>query len=122
MLLFIDVDHNPTNGWLGYDVVINRLQVQGNHAFLERHEGVGYRWGSKVQLSFRTARHELELAVPRASLGIPLPPAVLDFKWADNIQQSGDASDFTLNGDAAPNDRFNYRGRLEPKAARPQTK
>ena len=39
-------------------------------------------------------------------------PAVIDFKWADNIQQTGDASDFTLNGDAAPNDRFNYRATL----------
>lgn len=33
----------------------------------------------------------------------------LDFKWADNIQQTGDWSDFTLNGDVAPNDRFNFR-------------
>ena len=40
-----------------------------------------------------------------------LPPA-LDFKWADNIQQTGEWSDFMLNGDAAPNDHFNYRARL----------
>jgi len=25
----------------------------------------------------------------------------------------GDWTDFTLNGDAAPNDRFNYRAQLE---------
>jgi len=53
--------------------------------------------------------NELELAIPRAALGITSPSFTLDFKWADNIQQSGDWSDFTLNGDAAPNDRFNFR-------------
>jgi hypothetical protein len=36
-------------------------------------------------------------------------PFTIDFKWADNLQQTGEWSDFTLNGDAAPNDRFNYR-------------
>jgi hypothetical protein len=45
-------------------------------------------------------------------LGITALPATIDFKWADNIQQTGEWSDFTLNGDAAPNDRFNYRAKL----------
>jgi len=55
--------------------------------------------------------------VPRAALGLAKLPATLDFKWADNIQQTGEAADFTLNGDAAPNDRFNYRATF-PSAAR----
>jgi len=42
------------------------------------------------------------------------PPAQLDFKWADNCIVAGDWTDFTLNGDAAPNDRFNYRALLKP--------
>jgi hypothetical protein len=42
-------------------------------------------------------------------LGLGTVPAAIDFKWADNIQQTGDWSDFTINGDAAPNDRYNYR-------------
>jgi hypothetical protein len=44
--------------------------------------------------------------------------AMFYFKWADNTQQTGDASDFTLNGDVAPNDRFNYRARLLALPAR----
>jgi len=43
------------------------------------------------------------------ALGASRSRAVLEFKWADNIQQTSDWSDFTLNGDAAPDDRFNYR-------------
>jgi hypothetical protein len=47
----------------------------------------------------------MELAIPRSILGISKLPATIDFKWADNIQQTGLASAFTLNGDVAPNDR-----------------
>ena len=54
----------------------------------------------------------MELSIPRAVFGKGPLPAAIDFKWADNIQQTGDWSDFTLNGDAAPNDRFNYRARF----------
>jgi hypothetical protein len=54
----------------------------------------------------------MELSIPRALLGKGSLLAAIDFKWADHIEQSGDWSDFTLNGDAAPNDRYNYRARF----------
>lgn len=109
MLLFIDADGNPTNGWLGYDFVVNRGAVRDHLTSLERHQGAGYRWGAPVDVAFQVAGTEMELAIARAALGLTGLPEWLDFKWADNIQQTGDWSDFTLNGDAAPNDRFNYR-------------
>jgi len=112
MLLFIDADQNPTNGWLGYDVVVNRAAAAPGRATLERHRGTGYQWAAAVEVACREAGNELELAIPLAALGLAQPPAWLDFKWADNIQQTGEWSDFTLNGDAAPNDRFNYRARF----------
>ena len=39
-------------------------------------------------------------------------PAALDLKSADNCLQANDWTVFTLNGDATPNDRFNYPARL----------
>ena len=65
-----------------------------------------------MSIEYRAVGKELELAIPRAALGLTQRPATLDFKWADNIQQTGDWSDFMLNGDVAPNDRFNYRAKL----------
>jgi len=112
MLLFLDTDGKATNGWLGYDFVVNRKGVKPDSTTLERHAGHGYRWESVCSLRYRTAGNELELAIPRAAIGLTTLPASLDFKWADDIQQTGLWSDFTLNGDAAPNDRFNYRARL----------
>jgi len=109
MLLFIDADHNPKTGWLGYDFVVNRSGVQLTRTTIERNVGGHYQWSSPVAIISRAAGNELQLAVPKSVLGITGDEFTLDFKWADNIQQTGDWSDFTLNGDVAPNDRFNYR-------------
>jgi hypothetical protein len=120
MLLFLDADHDPATGWLGYDFVVNRLPAQAETATLERNQG-GYRWGSPAQIRCRAAGNEMELAIPRSALGITALPAMIDFKWADNIRQTGEAADFTLNGDVAPNDRFNFRAKLrepDPPAGR----
>lgn len=51
---------------------------------------------------------EIELAVPWTAFG-EKKPAHLDFKWTDNCLDKGDWTDFTLHGDAAPNDRYLYR-------------
>jgi hypothetical protein len=116
MLLFIDGDSNPKTGWLGYDVVVNRKTAGAAGISLERNVGGRYEWNAAEAIVSRVAGHELELAVPRTAQGLATLPATIDFKWADNAQQTGDWSDFTLNGDAAPNDRFNYRAILRAAA------
>ncbi len=105
MLLFLDADANPKTGWLGYDFVMN-LTAPGA---LARNVGNEFAWRPAGQAKWQTRGHELELAIPWKLLGWQAAPAVLDFKWADHCLEKADWSDFTLNGDAAPNDRFNYR-------------
>jgi hypothetical protein len=112
MLLFLDTDGNPNNGWLGYDFVVNRTRPAAGRASLERHQGPGYRWADVAAVECALGPTDLELAISWALLGLEGGPGTLDFKWADNLQQTGDWSDFTLNGDAAPNDRFNYRAKF----------
>jgi hypothetical protein len=111
MLLFIDADRRADTGWLGYDFVINRTGSKDGRASLESNAG-GYRWNPFMQVACAVGEKEIEIAVPRAALGIRSLPAEVYFKWADGIGQTGDASDFTMNGDAAPDDRFSYRARL----------
>ncbi|MHB9007852.1 MAG: hypothetical protein ACYDC1_13065 [Limisphaerales bacterium] len=114
MVLYLDVDSNPSTGWLGYDFVVNRGRTGPNQARVERHLGPGYVWESAGTAEFRQVDNELELTLPLAALnGKALPPS-LEFKWADNCFEVGDWTDFTLNGDTAPNDRFNYRAILSP--------
>jgi hypothetical protein len=53
---------------------------------------------------------QLELSVPRQDLGItPNAKINIDFKWADNIQKLFDINEFFINGDVAPDRRFNFR-------------
>ncbi len=108
MVLFIDADSNPQTGWLGYDLVVNRTPPTNGWAIVEQNRGGSYAWTNPVAIPIRFAGNELELALPRALVGA----GKFDFKWADNILQTGNWGDFTLNGDAAPNDRFNYRARF----------
>jgi len=63
-------------------------------------------------VSLRLGERELEVAVPLRALGLRERPAAVHFKWADNAIRKGEAAEFTLHGDAAPNDRFNYRAVL----------
>jgi len=61
------------------------------------------------QVEYRVVGLELELAVPRRDLDLdPEGPVHFSFKWADNPQTQGDVLAFTVNGDAAPNARFQY--------------
>ena len=108
MLLYLDVDGNSKTGWLGYDIVVNRSRKDENTASLERNVDGKYAWSPAGSVSYRAAGNELELAIPRELLQANDSATKVHFKWADNIQQTGDWSDFTLNGDVAPNDRFNY--------------
>lgn len=108
MLLFLDTDANAQTGWLGYDFAVNHT-APGS---VERHGGDGFRWTEGGNAELRFAGSELELSVPWSALGLKSPPAQLDFKWADNCIAAGDWEDFTLDGDAAPNDRFNFRAEL----------
>jgi hypothetical protein len=120
MTCFLDIDGNPRSGWLGYDIAVGRrTRPDGRGGYLGTVERAASLAGhdewkevGAVRIAFRGA--EMEIGVPRRLLFDSQPlPAHLDFKWADNCFQNGDWTDFTLNGDAAPNDRFNYRGKLK---------
>ena len=112
MLLLLNTDADYKTGWLGYDFLINR-RVGTKTASLEKNIGGGYQWKVVAQIPYKAGGNEMMLAIPRRLLGMTRLPSAIDFKWADNcLSKTPTASDFTLNGDAAPDDRFNYRARL----------
>ena len=101
MLFYMDVDTNHETGWLGYDFMLDGSKLRKNI-------GKEYHWEDVATINGIVRRNEYEIAIPLKLLGLETLPESIYFKWADNIQQTGDWSDFTLNGDAAPNDRYNY--------------
>ena len=66
-------------------------------------------WGDPVQLEYRYRGKSLELAVPRAAIGLEGDAFTFDFHWCDNPADLNDPISLCINGDSAPNRRFNYR-------------
>jgi len=61
-------------------------------------------------ISYAASGNQIEIKVPRSDLGLDSGTRVsIDLHWADNIQHYNDIIEFALNGDSAPNRRFNYR-------------
>ena len=111
MLLLIDADQNPATGWCGYDFIINQRVVDDRTTMLQRHQGsaVTGPWLDVAPLAYRAADRRLELAVPRALLGMEGDAVAFDFKWSDHPADLKDPISLCTHGDSAPNRRFNYR-------------
>jgi hypothetical protein len=97
MLLLIDADQDAATGWNGYDFVVNKVPGK---LMAFGPEG----WSPVADVDYAAQGNQLELSIPAAVLG---DRTGFDFKWADH----GGALDdpMFLQGDAAPNRRFNYR-------------
>ena len=111
MLLFIDADNNPETGWYGYDFIINKSVKSANTTTLMRYDSTRSenQWIEVADLKYSCIGKELEIAVPRKLLQLKGSKLVFDFKWSDNADDLTDPISLCINGDTAPNRRFNYR-------------
>lgn len=108
MRLFIRTNGDNPN-WEGFNFVVNRNGLTSTTTKLETSTG-GWNWGSATTIQYRASGREMELAIPRSALGFSsaFAPLRFDFKWADNITDGQDSTEFYTHGDAAPNERFRY--------------
>ena len=106
MNLFIDADCNAQTGWYGYDFLINRSQKDGKVS-VEKFVG-NDTWEFKAvgEAEYNLRGNVLQIKIARSLLNLG---DTFDFKWADNSVADGNVMQFLDLGDAAPNDRFNYR-------------
>ena len=107
MMLFIDVDNNSSTGWYGYDYAINYEVKSDRLTTLMRYNGK--KWVKAADIPYRYNGNQLELSIPRKALKLDKDAFTIDFKWSDNAGEPVDPISFCLNGDTAPNRRFNYR-------------
>jgi autotransporter-associated beta strand protein len=111
MVLFLDTDQNHTTGWEGYDYAVNLGSRTASTTTLSRNTTVtnGWAWTTiRSDIGYTVSGNQLMLAIPRAALGLGADPIRFDFHWADNFQ-TNDIADFGVDGDSAPDRRFNYR-------------
>lgn len=107
MLLFIDIDRNKKTGWNGYDYIINRKSPHDKIVFVERNIGGRWEWEVAGQGKFNVKHNILEIGVSKEILGLD-EEINFEFKWNDNMQDTGNIMDFYVNGDSAPGARFNF--------------
>ena len=89
--------------------MVNHDTVSAGRTTLDRAVGTGYRWKKVMPLTCRWKGREFEVAVPLSAMHMVLSHGKhFSFKWADHCYHSGTAEDFSLYGDAAPDDRFSY--------------
>jgi hypothetical protein len=69
----------------------------------------GKKWVKVADISYRYKGTQMELVIPRKLLHLNKDAFTFDFKWSDNADELIDPVSFALNGDTAPNRRFNYR-------------
>ena len=107
MLLLLDIDQDASTGWLGYDVVVNQEVIDARTTTVKRwHAGA---WIPAGKAAYAVNGNGLELSLPRGVVGETEGDPAFDFKWADNIQGFAGVEELGVNGDTAPNRRWNYR-------------
>ncbi|MDR3244867.1 MAG: hypothetical protein LBT50_00360 [Prevotellaceae bacterium] len=107
MLLLIDADNNSATGWYGYDFLINRNIKNNRKTVVMKYKAT--EWRELEQTDYRYSGNQLELFVPRKTLGLTSSSFIIDFKWSDNPANLDNPVSLSTDGDTAPNRRFNYR-------------
>ncbi len=108
MMLLLDSDQDASTGWLGYDYIVNEDVLNKKKTTLKKWTAEG-EWEAVAVVDYRVNGNGLELSIPRKFLGMEKKTPALDFHWVDNIQAFSDVSELGVNGDSAPNRRWNYR-------------
>ncbi|MBQ4202946.1 MAG: hypothetical protein II655_04525 [Thermoguttaceae bacterium] len=106
-LLFINADQDYSNGWYGYDFLINKNVVDGSKTTLCKWDGK--EWQEIGKLDYAVKDNRLVVVVPRKLLNADGAEIRLDYKWSDNPTELVDPISLCVAGDTAPNRRFNYR-------------
>ena len=106
MLLYIDADKNKETGWEGYDYVVNMEVKSDGETTLKQRVDNG--WKTISSCPYRVEGTQMQIAVPRDGIGLDKEKPSFYFHWADNIQEADSIREFFLNGDSAPERRYNY--------------
>ncbi len=107
MMLLLDSDQDASTGWLGYDFIVNHEVLSDENSTLKA--WCDDSWKTIGSIDYQVNGNGMELQIPRESVVGKEKTPTFDFHWVDNIQEFGDVSELGLNGDSAPNRRWNYR-------------
>jgi len=108
MWLFIDIDRNKSTGWEGYDYLINLNPPENGRGKLAKCTNPTWSWNFTDDYFVTVKENKMVVKIKKSSLGLKGDVVDLEFKWSDNMQETGNIMDFYQNGDVAPGGRFNF--------------
>lgn len=107
MNLLADTDGDPSNGWHGYDLLVNRQRDAQGRASIETWVGADWLLVGWAPLAVDGARLQVDL--PWWAFGWTAGgPRRVDFKWTDNAGLPDQLEDWWWQGSVAPLGRFRY--------------
>lgn len=106
MLLYLNTDTSKNTGWEGYDLLVNCSPSSETQTSIQIYKKG--KWVNKDNLSYAYRNNEMEIAVPRSFFNRNAKALNFDFHWADNSQKLFDIREFFINGESAPDRRFDY--------------
>ena len=110
MNLFIGIAGSENPSWDMYQFVLNRHPVSDSKTSLERYTAEN-EFEHVENVSYSVQGNIMQIAVPRASLGLDNAEYTLYFKAADSIDKETDIMDYYVSGESVPLGRlaFSYR-------------
>lgn len=106
MVVLLDADCDAASGPLGYDFSVSLRQWGIVMSHSTDNASSGHPVGAA---HIAMGGNQIEMSIPWSALSMEEPPDKLRLKCIDNIPFTGEWTEFTVFGDAAPNDRFNYQ-------------
>ena len=106
MLLYVNTDTLKSTGWEGYDLLVNSNPTDITQTSAKKFEIEN--WIGDQKISYSYSGNELEIAVPIALFKLRNNQLTFSFHWVDNSQKLLDINEFFINGESAPDRRFDY--------------
>lgn len=110
MNLLIDVDGVKGKSFYGYDYLVNRKMENNGVSSVEKYnyDKGNFNFERKGSAEFTVNKRYMQIKIPLSALGIGSNSFRINFKFADNVSNTGDIQSYYTSGTTAPYGRMNY--------------
>jgi hypothetical protein len=106
MMVYLNTDQNNATGWDGFDYVINMGVTNSSQTTIKKR--TGNTWTTIGTATYSVSGNEMEIAVPRTLIGLTANTVPYYYQIFDNPSVLDNIEDNFINGESAPDRRFNY--------------
>jgi hypothetical protein len=106
MMIYLNTDKNKTTGWEGFDFVLNMGVNSASQTTLKKRSNSI--WIGVGTATYKVSGNQIEIAVHRSLLGYTSSEVAFFYQIFDNPKEIDNIEDNFINGESAPDRRFNY--------------